>query len=146
MSPTNSPNGLQSRTSISVLRHQVPTLLRSLPCFRPQSQSRRNVHFLVTFFQSNGRPRWRVSIVGGLRRAHLKILRGTVRESFLPTSANLEASGPYVIHRRISLNITSHLLFEESLVLKAAFLLTVGVLVTTADFVNRRLCRECEAC
>jgi hypothetical protein len=46
----------------------------------------------------------------------------------------------------ISLIITSHLLFEESFVFKAAFLLAGGALITTAHFINRRLCRECDAC
>ena len=46
----------------------------------------------------------------------------------------------------ISLIITSHLLFEESIVLKAIFLIGGGALITTAHLVNRRLCRECEAC
>lgn len=46
----------------------------------------------------------------------------------------------------ICLIVISHLLFEESLVLKAIFLIAGGVLITTAHFVNRRLCRECEVC
>lgn len=46
----------------------------------------------------------------------------------------------------ISLILAAHLLFEESFVLKAIFLITGGALITTAHFVNRRLCRECEAC
>ncbi len=46
----------------------------------------------------------------------------------------------------ICLLVISRLLFEESLVLKAVFLITGGTLLTTAHFVNRRLCRECEVC
>lgn len=46
----------------------------------------------------------------------------------------------------ISLIITSHLLFEESILFKAIFLLAGGALITTAHFVNRRLCRECNSC
>jgi len=46
----------------------------------------------------------------------------------------------------ISLIVVSHLLFEESLVLKAVLLISGGALITTAQFVNRRLCRECEVC
>lgn len=46
----------------------------------------------------------------------------------------------------VSLIITSHLLFEESIFLKAIFLLAGGAFITTAHFVNRRLCRECNSC
>jgi uncharacterized membrane protein len=46
----------------------------------------------------------------------------------------------------ISLILTSHLLLEESFVFKAIFLLAGGALITTAHFINRRLCLECDAC
>ncbi len=46
----------------------------------------------------------------------------------------------------IGLIIFSHLLFEESIVFKAIFLIAGGSLITTAHFVNRRLCRECDSC
>lgn len=46
----------------------------------------------------------------------------------------------------IGLIIFSHLLFEDSLVFKAIFLITGGAVITTAHVVNRRLCRECGSC
>lgn len=46
----------------------------------------------------------------------------------------------------IGLIVTSHLLFEESLILKAAFLVIGAVLISAAHLVNRRLCRECGTC
>ena len=46
----------------------------------------------------------------------------------------------------IGLIVASHLLLEESLILKAAFLVTGAVLISVAHLVNRRLCRKCAAC
>lgn len=46
----------------------------------------------------------------------------------------------------IGLIVVSHLLFEESIVLKAIFLITGGAVITTAHLVNRRLCRDCSSC
>ncbi len=46
----------------------------------------------------------------------------------------------------IGLIILSHLLFEESLIFKAIFLIAGGAVITTAHLVNRRLCRDCDLC
>lgn len=71
--------------------------------------------------------------------AGLSLLPAYLRQHRRSRSLLLFTSG-------ISLIITSHLLFEESLVLKASFLIAGGALITTAHFVNRRLCRECDSC
>jgi len=46
----------------------------------------------------------------------------------------------------IGLIVVSHLLFDESILFKAIFLLIGGAFITTAHFVNRRLCRDCHSC
>lgn len=46
----------------------------------------------------------------------------------------------------ISLIVASHLIFEENLILQIPFLLIGAILVTTAHFINRRLCMDCAVC
>ena len=46
----------------------------------------------------------------------------------------------------IGLIVASHLLLEESLILKAAFLVIGAILISAAHLINRRLCRSCVAC
>ncbi len=46
----------------------------------------------------------------------------------------------------LSLIILTHLLFEDSFVTKAIFLITGAILISTAHLLNRYLCKTCEVC
>lgn len=46
----------------------------------------------------------------------------------------------------LGLIIATHLLFDENLTLKTAFLLSGAVLISAAHLINRRLCKDCAAC